>query len=253
MMKGSSTRVADTHPGPRRVFSALTTVGLTAALSTVSLGVASAATTPVLNSDPTSSPVSTIVLAPGATQQITISNAGGSRSSSALMVSLTQTPTAAGFHIVSDGCTGLAIGPRKICKVTVGLDAATPTGTETARLTVASKTRTGVSSTSYFSSPDPVNQPPVANFDVYSVALGSTLIVPAPGVLANDTDPDGDLLSMVVASAPLYGSLTFDPDGSFTYSSQAYPPGGVDSFYYMASDGHSDSNLTLVDIIVTQP
>ena len=38
----------------------------------------------------------------------------------------------------------------------------------------------------------PVNQAPVANNDTYSTAENTTLTVAAPGVLANDKDPDGD-------------------------------------------------------------
>ena len=46
-----------------------------------------------------------------------------------------------------------------------------------------------------------------------------TLSVDAPGVLANDTDTEGDALAAsVVDSGPSSGSLTLNADGSFTYT-----------------------------------
>src|SRR5205814_8549496 len=39
----------------------------------------------------------------------------------------------------------------------------------------------------------------------------------APGVLSNDTDPDGDRLSAQLVSGPARGTLHLNPDGSFSY------------------------------------
>ncbi len=79
------------------------------------------------------------------------------------------------------------------------------------------------------------NQPPVANGDAYAVSEDETLTVPAPGVLANDTDPDGDALTALLVDGVSYGALTFSPDGSFQYvpDSNFF---GIDSFTYKASD-----------------
>src|SRR5262249_12883892 len=41
---------------------------------------------------------------------------------------------------------------------------------------------------------------------------------PMTGVLSNDTDPDGDLLHAVLVTGPSHGSLTLNPDGSFSYT-----------------------------------
>jgi hypothetical protein len=72
--------------------------------------------------------------------------------------------------------------------------------------------------------------------------------VPGLGVLANDTDADGDPLRAVLVSRPTGGDLTFYADGSFTYL-----PGpdfaGIDSFQYRAFDGFYDSTVTAVTII----
>jgi VCBS repeat-containing protein len=93
--------------------------------------------------------------------------------------------------------------------------------------------------------PEP-NRAPVAVDDAYSVTENATLTVPAPGVLANDTDPDGDTLMAALVSPPQHGDLTLNPDGSFTYTPD---PGftGPDTFTYRASDGTltDDATVTL--------
>jgi hypothetical protein len=85
------------------------------------------------------------------------------------------------------------------------------------------------------------NTPPVANNDVYSVAAGGTLQIPAPGILGNDGDTDGDPLSVNGYSVPAHGDLVMNTDGSFAYTPD---PGfhGQDGFGYSAWDGTSVSN-----------
>ena len=63
------------------------------------------------------------------------------------------------------------------------------------------------------------NRPPVAvDDDGYRVERGDTLVVPADGVLANDTDPNDDLLSAQPVTGPQRGTLTLDADGGFEYT-----------------------------------
>ena len=79
---------------------------------------------------------------------------------------------------------------------------------------------------------------PVGTPDGYSVAKGTTLTVPAPGVLGNDTTVVGDALVAEVEEAPTVGTLDLDADGGFTYTP---PPAfvGEQTFTYRAvSDGH---------------
>jgi hypothetical protein len=78
-----------------------------------------------------------IVTAGSATGQVvTFSNSDKSKSTTALVV----TPPGNGFSIVSDGCTGLALGPRKSCTVRVAFLASAPPTGQTAQLRIASKT-----------------------------------------------------------------------------------------------------------------
>src|SRR5213075_2975519 len=61
------------------------------------------------------------------------------------------------------------------------------------------------------------NDAPVAVNDIYTTVEDTTLNIAAAGVLANDSDVDGDTLSAVLASQPTHGSLTLNSNGSFTY------------------------------------
>ncbi|SFG13290.1 hypothetical protein SAMN04488025_11717 [Planifilum fulgidum] len=93
------------------------------------------------------------------------------------------------------------------------------------------------------------NQPPVANDDSYTTDVDTPLTVPAPGVLANDTDPNGDPLTAQLVDGPANGTLVLNPDGSFTYTPDT-GFSGTDSFTYQASDGSALSNVATVTIDV---
>jgi CSLREA domain-containing protein len=81
----------------------------------------------------------------------------------------------------------------------------------------------------------PVDDAAVAVADSFATAAGVPLSVPAPGVLANDSDVEGDALSAAVASAPAGGTLTLGAAGGFTYTPAA-GFSGIDSFTYVARD-----------------
>ncbi len=116
-------------------------------------------------------------------------------------------------------------------------------------------------STLYFSFDDGIhgnelwrlNNRPVANTDAYTADQDSALTVPAAaGVLANDTDADPNdvpYLTASVVTGPSHGTLTFNPDGSFTYTPAAGYV-GPDSFTYQASDGIDPSNVATVSLTV---
>jgi hypothetical protein len=94
-----------------------------------------------------------------------------------------------------------------------------------------------------------VNRAPVAVDDDYEVATGGVLVVPAPGVLDNDSDPDFDPLTALVEVDPAHGMVVMNPDGSFTYTPA---PGfmGTDTFGYRAFDALVSSNPATVTITV---
>ena len=97
-----------------------------------------------------------------------------------------------------------------------------------------------------------VNHAPVAVNDAYAAFSGQTLNVPAPGVLANDSDPDGNPLTAAQVSGPAHGQLSFSSSGSYTYTPTDFYS-GPDSFTYEAKDGTLSSNTATVSITVTAP
>jgi hypothetical protein len=96
----------------------------------------------------------------------------------------------------------------------------------------------------------PVNEAPTAVADSFSTPQDSTLTVDAPGVLANDSDPDGDALDASLVSDVTDGTLTLSADGSFTYD-PASGFTGTDSFQYEAVDDSSAADTAQVALTVT--
>ncbi|GAA3514904.1 hypothetical protein GCM10022234_07320 [Aeromicrobium panaciterrae] len=98
----------------------------------------------------------------------------------------------------------------------------------------------------------PPNTAPLAVDDHYTVVEGQTLTIPVPGLLANDTDAEGDSLAAVDAGGFSHaslvvggsgGSLTYTPEDGFT---------GTDTGTYKAKDSHNAvSNIATITIVVT--
>jgi Bacterial Ig domain len=96
-------------------------------------------------------------------------------------------------------------------------------------------------------------QPPVANNDTYATPQNTALVVSAPGVLANDTDPlNRTMTAVLVGGGPFHGSLNLNSDGSFTYTPAANFF-GTDTFTYEASAGQLDSQIATVTLSVGAP
>ncbi|MGD9902375.1 MAG: Ig-like domain-containing protein [Vicinamibacterales bacterium] len=96
----------------------------------------------------------------------------------------------------------------------------------------------------------PVNQPPVAVNDAVTIPFNTVLNAPAPGVLANDSDPEGQPLTAQLVSNVSHGALSFSASGALVYT-PANGFSGTDSFTYRASDGTNVSNVATVTITVT--
>jgi hypothetical protein len=94
----------------------------------------------------------------------------------------------------------------------------------------------------------PANVPPVAVADQASTVAGQAVQVP---VLANDTDPDGDPLSVVAVTQGANGavvnnglSVTYTPAPGFV---------GSDAFTYLIADGRSGVSIGNVTVTVASP
>ena len=93
-------------------------------------------------------------------------------------------------------------------------------------------------------------EPPIAVADAYSLAEDGSLTVDAPGVIANDSDPEGNTLSATVADDVDHGQLSFNANGSFTYVPD---PDffGTDSFTYALSNSVGGTAIGTVELEVT--
>lgn len=100
------------------------------------------------------------------------------------------------------------------------------------------------------------NAAPIAANDAYTLLLPGIgdpdpLEVAAPGLLANDFDPNGDLLTVNTTPLvdPSNGTLALSVDGAFTYTPTAGFE-GMDTFSYLVGDG-SRYSMATVTVTVT--
>ena len=92
--------------------------------------------------------------------------------------------------------------------------------------------------------------PPTAVADAFNAVIGTPLVVPAPGVLANDTGT-GALTASLGANVA-HGTLALATDGSFTYTPTAGYT-GPDSFTHRAANSGGSGNFATVAITVAAP
>jgi large repetitive protein len=93
---------------------------------------------------------------------------------------------------------------------------------------------------------DAVNDVPVANPSTATTTEDTPVTVP---VLANDTDADGDPLTVTAATAP-NGTVTINPDGTLTYTPNANF-NGTDTITYTVSDGQGGFSTSTVTVTVS--
>jgi subtilisin len=94
----------------------------------------------------------------------------------------------------------------------------------------------------------PANQPPLALADSISTPQDTPVTV---GVLANDSDPDGDTLTVSALTQPLHGTAALGGGGVRYTPAAGYV--GADSFDYAVSDGNGGSATATVSVSVTAP
>jgi len=93
------------------------------------------------------------------------------------------------------------------------------------------------------------NQPPVAVDDAGTTELDTAITI---GVLANDSDPDGDSLTVTVVTDPANGSVVLNPDQTVTYT-PASGFLGADAFSYTVDDGRGGTAQATVQVTVSDP
>ena len=93
------------------------------------------------------------------------------------------------------------------------------------------------------------NDAPVAGPDAFQTTAGTPLAIAAASLLANDTDPEGDQISLTAVGGALHGTVSmangqvvFTPASGFV---------GAAAFTYTVSDSHGASTTGLVSVDVT--
>ena len=98
-----------------------------------------------------------------------------------------------------------------------------------------------------------VNALPVPKPDSYQTPANTPLNIAVNGVLANDTDADGDPLTAILVTPASLGTVTLNPNGSFIYTPNADVNGG-DTFQYRVNDGTANSReVVTTSITVGNP
>ena len=91
------------------------------------------------------------------------------------------------------------------------------------------------------------NEPPVAGDDTYHVPQDDAGMVLPVG--DNDSDPDGDDLTISELVQPEHGTVTFGPDGEVIYTPDA-GYFGPDQFTYVVTDPYGNEDTAVVDLVI---
>ncbi len=92
-----------------------------------------------------------------------------------------------------------------------------------------------------------VNDVPVAQNDTATTAEEQAVVI---AVVANDTDADGDTLTVLSVGTPAHGTAVRNADQTVTYTPAANYQGS-DTFSYTVSDGQGGSDNAQVTVTVT--
>jgi Bacterial Ig domain len=95
----------------------------------------------------------------------------------------------------------------------------------------------------------PVNQNPIAVNDPLNLSQGGTSTV---NVLTNDSDPDGNPITVCSFTQPLHGTVTDSGGGVLKYTSNDPTFIGPDPFTYTICDGNNGTGTATVNTILIQ-
>ena len=115
----------------------------------------------------------------------------------------------------------------------------TDSGGDTTTTTTSSSDATGT--------PTPPNNAPAAAADGATTNEDTAVVV---AVLGNDSDVDGDSLSVSAVTQGTNGAVVINGDGTVTYTPNANF-NGADSFTYTIDDGNGGSDTATVNVTVT--
>ena len=115
-----------------------------------------------------------------------------------------------------------------------------------------SQTGNGTFRNVQFLQPITLNSAPVAQDDAYSVAAGGTLSLAAAALLANDTDVDGNALTITAVGNAQGGTVAIDPGTGLIEFVADADAAGPASFEYTVSDGKGGTDTGSVAVAIGQ-
>jgi VCBS repeat-containing protein len=144
---------------------------------------------------------------------------------------------------VTQGAHGtVSINPDKTVRY---LPAANYNGADSFTYTVSDGTATATATVTI--NVTSVNDTPIANADAITVAEDGAINA---AVLANDTDPEGNTLSVTAVTQGAKGAVSINPDKTVRYVPAANA-NGADSFTYTISDGNGGTATATVTVTIT--
>ncbi len=97
------------------------------------------------------------------------------------------------------------------------------------------------------------NAPVAANDNGFTTYSNTALSIAAASLLVNDTDPDGDQLTITGANGATNGTVTFDSQANSVIFTPTTGYTGAASFSYSISDGRGGTSTATVSLNVAQP
>ncbi|WIF31842.1 Ig-like domain-containing protein [Lentibacter algarum] len=123
------------------------------------------------------------------------------------------------------------------------------TGTDTFDYTITDPAGNESTATVTVVVEDPADLPPVATDDADTTDLDTPVVI---DVLGNDSDPEGEALTVTDTTEPLNGSVVINADGTVTYTPDAGFT-GTDTFDYTITDPAGNESTATVTVVVEDP